>query len=131
MEPQKAILNADMTHHITEISRINLLPEFLCGLKSFSDFTNDFILDEALLHFKNLSRLLQELELLHKADISERDESTALLVEVNPGPIDYKLAIPVFNIFMHFLINHAVEHDIPFSLILIITKVILVKDVLQ
>ena len=103
----------------------------MCSLKSFSDFTDYFVRDEALLHFKNLSRLLQELELLHKADISEGDESTALLVEVDLGTVDYELAIPVFNVFLIFLINYAVEHDIPLSLVLTIDKVIFVKDVLQ
>ena len=64
-------------------------------MKSFRDFADDLVLNEAFLHFKHLVCFLQQLELLYKADISKRDESAALLVEVDPSSVDDELAISV------------------------------------
>ena len=88
-------------------------------------------LDEYFLHFKHLSRLLQVLELLNKADIGERDELAALLVEVDSSPVDYQLAIFVFDFIFDFSIKHVIEHYVPLYFILITTTVILVKYVLK
>ena len=126
MELQKACLNADVAYHVSELSRVDFLPQVLCGLKRFSDLLNEMFLNEAFLHFKHLGRLLQELELLDEADISERDEPAALLVEVYSAPLEHELAIFVLDFILFFSIDHVAKHDVPLYFILITTAVILV-----
>ena len=111
--------------------RFDFPREFLYTLKSIVDVADEFVLNEALLHLKHLSCLLQELELLNKADISERDKSTALLVEIDSGSVDYQLMIFVFEFIWPLNFNHVSEHDVSLSLIPAVAAVFLVKNVLQ
>ena len=130
MELLKDSSQTDKAHQITHLSRIYFLQNILNILKSFVDVSNHSVLYVTFLQFKNWILLLQILDLLQKADISERDESTTLLVKFDSGAVDHELKILVFKLIWCFWLDYVSKHDVSLSFP-VVTTVLLVKNVLQ
>ena len=81
-------VDLDLTDDISKVLRIDFLPKPLYRLERLRDCFGDLILQVALLHLKELSRLLPRLDLLQVTDISERNEFTVLFIEVDFSPAD-------------------------------------------
>ena len=95
IELQQSDVNKYVAHFFFDATQLSLLGQLLRRLKSSCEVGNDLILQEALLHFVHLVRLLPRLELLDNANIGKGDEFATFSVEIDSCSVDFESSVPI------------------------------------